>query len=169
MSTLLNSSLMSALRSRGGRLTAFLHSVVFGSAHLLATNALISAAMGTVGDSIQQNYDILMRSLEEEKEEKKNGKKGLKSDSTEGTSFSEGQGSKQSNGFNLVRSAHMTAAGLTTGVVTHYWYILLDRYLGSRRTPLVLAKKILLDQVVFSPVNLFGDFQAASFFAIHNF
>ncbi|KAH9409900.1 hypothetical protein TYRP_009646 [Tyrophagus putrescentiae] len=155
MSTLLNSSLMSALRSRGGRLTAFLHSVVFGSAHLLATNALISAAMGTVGDSIQQNYDILMRSLEEEKEEKKNGEKGLKSDSTEGTSFSEGQGSKQSNGFNLVRSAHMTAAGLTTGVVTHYWYILLDRCLGSRRTPLVLAKKILLDQVVFSPVNLF--------------
>ena len=54
---------MSALRSRGGRLTAFLHSVVFGSAHLLATNALMaSAAMGTVGDSIQQNYDILIGS-----------------------------------------------------------------------------------------------------------
>lgn len=97
--------------------------------------------MGTVGDSIQQNYDILMESLDEEKK---------------GNKKSDGEEKEKKSGFNFTRSAHMTAAGLTTGVATHYWYIFLDKYLSSRRTPLVLAKKILVDQIIFSPVNLFG-------------
>lgn len=126
----------------------FVHSVVFGSKHLLLTNALISASMGAVGDSIQQNYDLLMASFNEKKGTKKCNEEQC-NEPTKMAKFAQAQS------YDLTRTSHMTAAGLTTGVVTHYWYILLDKYLGQKRTPYVLATKILVDQIVFSPVNLF--------------
>lgn len=119
-----------------------MHSVVFGHSNLLLTNALISAGMGTIGDSIQQNYDILMHSLKKEKKV------------TDKDSATTGEEDKVD--FSVTRSLHMTMAGLTTGVATHYWYIVLDKYLSARRTPMVLAKKVLIDQIIFSPINLFG-------------
>lgn len=108
------------------RIGHFIHSRLFGRSNLLLTNSLISALMGTVGDAIQQNYDILT-------EEKKPG---------------------FDHKFNLQRSAHMTAAGFTTGLVSHYWYIYLDKFLGTRKSLYLITKKVLLDQIVFSPVNL---------------
>lgn len=122
----------------------FLHNAVFGSRHLLITNAIISASMGALGDSIQQNYDIMMSTIVKKKE---NENKDLKKEE-----------SNHAENYNLVRTTHMTAAGLTTGVVTHYWYIFLDRFLGQQRTAKVLAKKILIDQCVGSPMSLFSKF-----------
>ncbi|XP_037277165.2 mpv17-like protein 2 [Rhipicephalus microplus] len=55
--------------------------------------------------------------------------------------------------INSVRTSHMAAAGLTTGVVCHYWYVLLDRWMLGRSVRTVLLK-VLYDQVVFSPINL---------------
>ena len=133
----LSTAVFSAVRSNTGRAFKFMNGVVFGNKHLLITNALISGAMGALGDNIQQNYDALSTSLKNKK------------DSSDGES-------EKAPGYCLTRTFHMTAAGLTTGVVTHYWYILLDRFMGVRKTPFILAKKILVDQVIFSPVNLFG-------------
>lgn len=39
------------------------------------------------------------------------------------------------------------------GIVTHYWYALLDRWWQGRCVK-VIAKKVLYDQVLFSPVCL---------------
>ena len=109
-----------------GRIGHFIHSRLFGRSNLLLTNSLISALMGTVGDAIQQNYDLLTEDKEEGSDHK----------------------------FKWQRSAHMTAAGFTTGLVSHYWYIYLDKFLGTRKSFYVITKKVLLDQIIFSPVNL---------------
>ena len=66
-----------------------IHRQLFGT-HLLITNALISTGMGTLGDFMQQNFSNLSTKLKKEKD---------------------GEEVK----FNYVRSAHMSAAGLTTG------------------------------------------------------
>ncbi|OTF78044.1 mpv17-like protein [Euroglyphus maynei] len=129
------------LKTQIKRTTGFVHSVIFGHHNLLLTNALISASMGAIGDSIQQNFDILM--------DKKN------DDDDDG-----GESKKYSN----TRTIHMTTAGLSTGVLTHYWYLLLERFYGkvNRRHPVTLIKLVLLDQVLFSPVNLFVYFGTLS-------
>lgn len=142
MSSIGAKALLEALSVRYVRTTRFLHHAVFGTRNLLITNALISASMGALGDSIQQNYDILMGTMEKKKKKAKEG-----DDSTK-------EASSHQDNYNVVRTGHMTAAGLTTGVVTHYWYIFLDRFLGQQRTAKVLAKKILLDQCVGSPMSL---------------
>lgn len=111
------------------RVGNYVNCVVFGK-NLLLTNALISAGMGTTGDAIQQHYDLLRSKIKGEKNQLTNAK------------------------FNFTRSFHMTAAGLTTGVVSHYWYIYLDRFLSTRRVFDVVLKKVLYDQILFSPVNL---------------
>lgn len=52
-----------------------------------------------------------------------------------------------------VRTIHMGAAGLTTGIVSHYWYILIDIIIPGS-TVKAVVKKVLYDQILFSPVNL---------------
>jgi len=117
------------------RVGKFVHSVVFGRSNLLLTNSLISALMGTVGDAIQQHYDLLTHP-------------DIDKDSTKTNNY------VSKNGFNYVRSLHMTCAGFTTGLVSHYWYIYLDKVLGIRKNMFVITKKVLLDQIIFSPINL---------------
>lgn len=54
----------------------------------------------------------------------------------------------------LVRTVHMGAAGLTTGVISHYWYIIIDVFIpGSSFRKVII--KVLYDQILFSPINLF--------------
>lgn len=55
--------------------------------------------------------------------------------------------------WHKVRTAHMAAAGLTTGVLSHYWYILVDIFIPGSSVKCVI-KKVLYDQILFSPVNL---------------
>lgn len=136
------STISLTVRNRSVKLARFVHLVVFGSRNLLLTNALISALMGAAGDCVQQNYDIMMQSIR--KEDNKNGP------------VLDAARTDECSKYCTTRTNHMAAAGLTTGVVTHYWYILLDRYFGSKRSTVLITKKILLDQILFSPVNLFG-------------
>lgn len=53
--------------------------------------------------------------------------------------------------FNRGRTCRMSAAGGVTGVICHYWYIWLDRVLMGH-SPAIVLRKVLLDQLVFSPV-----------------
>lgn len=122
------------LQHRIGRLGRFVNGVVFGKQNLLLTNCLISTAMGALGDSVQQHYDLITARIN-----RKNHVENRKA---------------ESHVFCWKRTAHMSAAGFTTGLVSHYWYILLDKKLGSARTLGVTCKKVLWDQILFSPVNL---------------
>lgn len=78
--------------------------------------------MGALGDSIEQNYELLANNC--------------------------------NDSYDHVRTAHMTAAGVTTGVVVHHWYHHLDRFVGRGRTFKLISLKIILDQVIGSPLSL---------------
>ncbi|RWS30369.1 mpv17-like protein 2 [Leptotrombidium deliense] len=110
------------------KLSRFVNSTLFGKTNLLLTNAFISTALGAAGDCIQQQFDIVTNKCER--------RDGLE------------------NQFVWRRTFHMSCAGLTTGLVTHYWYIILDRFLGNKRCLVTITKKVLWDQIIFSPINL---------------
>ena len=94
--------------------------------------------MGALGDSIQQHYDILMH-----------GKDGNKDESLVTTT----KVSNTTTAFDWTRNMHMGAAGFTTGLISHFWYIFLDKKLGTVRSFAIITQKVLLDQIIFSPVN----------------
>ena len=119
------------------RMGKYVNSVIFGKGNLLLTNSLISTAMGALGDAIQQHYDLAT-------EEKK------KSRMSPGDRSQD----KPLPRYDWTRTGHMSAAGFTTGLVSHFWYILLDKKLGNVRRLGLVTKKVLLDQILFSPVNL---------------
>lgn len=113
----------------------YVNQVIFGRGNLLLTNCIISTAMGALGDSIQQHYDMLVNGKEDEIKDDKSIVKVSKEK------------------FDWTRNIHMSAAGFTTGLISHYWYIFLDRRLSTVKTFSIITKKVLLDQIIFSPVN----------------
>lgn len=125
---------LSAVPHHAARVARFVNQVLFGRSNLLLTNALISTAMGALGDAVQQHYDLICGRMTAKK--------------------SHEDQLPVADKFNWTRTLHMSAAGLTTGVVTHYWYILLDKRLGVLRNAKTITTKILVDQILFSPVNL---------------
>uniref|UniRef100_T1KMV7 Mpv17-like protein 2 n=1 Tax=Tetranychus urticae TaxID=32264 RepID=T1KMV7_TETUR len=100
------------------QLGKFINGTLFGRKNLMLTNCLLSTGLGSLGDGIQQYYDILTNQIKDEK--------------------------KLSTGdhkFNFIRNLHMSAAGFTTGLLTHSWYIFLDRYLGTKRCLKLITTK----------------------------
>ncbi|XP_039283689.1 mpv17-like protein 2 [Nilaparvata lugens] len=59
--------------------------------------------------------------------------------------------SESSKQWDKKRTSYMATSGLTVGVVCHYWYMFLDSKLPER-TIKVVAKKVVVDQLVFSPI-----------------
>ncbi|KAH8287145.1 hypothetical protein KR054_003831 [Drosophila jambulina] len=55
--------------------------------------------------------------------------------------------------FESTRTAHMAISGVTVGVICHYWYKMLDRRMPGRSMR-VVAKKIVLDQLICSPIYI---------------
>ena len=55
--------------------------------------------------------------------------------------------------FDKTRTMHLTLTGLSLGPCFHFWYQALDRMLPGKALS-VVAKKVLLDQIIFSPVCL---------------
>lgn len=51
------------------------------------------------------------------------------------------------------RTSHMATSGVVVGIICHYWYQMLDKYLPGRSMR-VVAKKIVLDQLICSPVYI---------------
>ena len=60
---------------------------------------------------------------------------------------------KRQSSWDPVRTRHIYCTGLAIGPCRHFWYQFLDRILPGR-TLRIVGKKVLLDQVVFSPVNI---------------
>lgn len=116
----------------------FVHKVLFGKKNLAITNTAISAVLGALGDAVVQHYDIMTHSSFYLK----------RGGAYEFKDTYKGDVPK----FNYTRTLHMTITGITTGAATHYWYVLLDKYIGVKRTFSNLVKKILLDQVLYGPV-----------------
>lgn len=92
--------------------------VAFSPKYLLFTNVCISFGLSSLGDCLEQQYEILTNELD-----KYSGK----------------------------RTAHMALSGATVGVICHYWYQFLDRWLPGR-TIRIVVQKVLLDQVICSPI-----------------
>ncbi|XP_039499319.1 mpv17-like protein 2 [Drosophila santomea] len=55
--------------------------------------------------------------------------------------------------FESTRTAHMAISGVTVGVICHYWYKMLDKRMPGRSMR-VVAKKIVLDQLICSPIYI---------------
>ncbi|XP_022218890.2 mpv17-like protein 2 [Drosophila obscura] len=55
--------------------------------------------------------------------------------------------------FDSLRTSHMATSGVTVGVICHYWYKMLDKRMPGRSMR-VVAKKIVLDQLICSPVYI---------------
>ncbi|KAH8396415.1 hypothetical protein KR222_009944, partial [Zaprionus bogoriensis] len=55
--------------------------------------------------------------------------------------------------FSGTRTSHMATSGVAVGIICHYWYQLLDKHLPGRSMR-VVAKKIVLDQLICSPVYI---------------
>jgi len=63
------------------------------------------------------------------------------------------QSAQSKHQYDLKRTCHLTLTGCTVGPCFHFWYQTLDRAFPGR-TISVIAKKVLLDQIVFSPICL---------------
>lgn len=53
--------------------------------------------------------------------------------------------------YNPTRTHHMSVSGMTIGMVCHHWYKILDRNF-PQRTLKVALKKVIIDQVIASPI-----------------
>ncbi|XP_050714500.1 mpv17-like protein 2 [Eriocheir sinensis] len=60
---------------------------------------------------------------------------------------------QRQHSWDRARTRHMTCTGVTVGALCHHWYLLLDRRLPGRSMAVVL-KKLLVDQLLFSPLCL---------------
>lgn len=67
------------------------------------------------------------------------------------------------DGWDSRRTKKMAISGVAVGVVCHFWYGFLDRKIVGH-TLGVVAKKILIDQVIGSPLSLLTFFATLSFF-----
>lgn len=55
--------------------------------------------------------------------------------------------------WDALRTSHMAVSGVSVGVICHYWYSFLDGRLPGR-TIAVVTKKVLLDQLICSPIYI---------------
>jgi len=104
----------------------------FSDRYLLATNCVICASLAGAGDLTQQLINWYRRG---------------------GSSINNVVGGSQ-KGSSIIswdRLQKQTLSGLLFGVMGHFWYQHLDRFLPGRCAATVF-KKVVIDQLVFSPV-----------------
>lgn len=61
--------------------------------------------------------------------------------------------SKELKSWDMERTKNMSISGCTVGILCHYWYQYLDARLPGR-TIKIVAKKVLIDQVICSPFTI---------------
>lgn len=71
--------------------------------------------------------------------------------------------------YSSKRGFQQALAGLSTGLSSHFWYIWLDRWMGTNRSLRIVLKKVFLDQVIMSPVNLVIYFGTLSLLEMSSF
>lgn len=104
--------------------------VAFSDKYLLYTNITLSISLSSLGDIIEQKYEIYIG--EQEKIDAK-------------------------------RTMHMAFSGASVGVLCHYWYKVLDRFIIGKSIDMV-AKKLMLDQLIFSPIMIITFFGSLALF-----
>lgn len=65
--------------------------------------------------------------------------------------------------FDPTRTSHMACSGAAVGVLCHNWYKFLDRFIVGRTFDMVV-KKLVLDQVIFSPLMIITFFASIALF-----
>ncbi|CAG4962576.1 unnamed protein product [Colias eurytheme] len=60
---------------------------------------------------------------------------------------------KDMDKYDFKRTMHMGFSGAAVGVLCHHWYKVLDRFIIGKTTDMVI-KKLLLDQLIFSPIMI---------------
>ena len=60
---------------------------------------------------------------------------------------------KRQSAWNPTRSRNVCISGSVIGPTCHFWYQLLDRVLPGK-TIKIVCKKVFLDQIIFSPINI---------------
>ncbi|KOB70734.1 Mpv17-like protein 2 [Operophtera brumata] len=119
------------IRSSGpvARLKKGIH-VAFSPKYLLYTNITVSITLSSLGDFIEQQYEIYTGYLEK---------------------------------YDIPRTVHMGCSGASIGVLCHYWYKILDKFIIGKSLDMV-AKKLLLDQLIFSPIMIVTFFGSVALF-----
>lgn len=104
--------------------------VAFNEKYLLYTNVTISLSLSSVGDAIEQGYEIFTNDLER---------------------------------YDAKRTMHMAFSGAALGVLCHNWYKILDKIIVGKSVDMV-TKKLLLDQLIFSPIMIVTFFGSLALF-----
>jgi len=99
---------------------------LFSNKNLFATNLALSFSLSGLGDWLQQLNERTKHSTTADRAAFK---------------------------WNARRTLHMsTSFGLTSGFLCHYWYIFLDRSVVGGTGLSLVARKVVYDQLIFSPV-----------------
>ncbi|XP_013190880.2 mpv17-like protein 2 [Amyelois transitella] len=69
----------------------------------------------------------------------------------------------QQANYDYKRTIHMGFSGAAVGVLCHNWYKVLDRFIVGKTTSMVV-KKLVLDQLIFSPVMIMTFFGSLALF-----
>ncbi|XP_013172551.1 PREDICTED: mpv17-like protein 2 [Papilio xuthus] len=104
--------------------------VAFSDKYLFYTNVTISVSLSSVGDLLQQSYEIY---------------------------------TKEQNNYDFKRTMHMAFSGAAVGVLCHHWYKILDKIIIGKTTDMII-KKLLLDQLIFSPIMITTFFGSVAIF-----
>ncbi len=147
--------------------------------HLFATNVTVSISLSALGDYLQQKYEHKNRAphLYQMKTN------ALPSSSTQASLHpryskiaSESQAKFTKNFdlifsgavWNLRRTGQMSISfGMTSGFLCHFWYNYLDKILPGKSLKIV-TRKILYDQILFSPVCILSCLVVASIIDQHS-
>ncbi|CAK1586040.1 unnamed protein product, partial [Parnassius mnemosyne] len=104
--------------------------VAFSDKYLLYTNVTISISLSSLGDIMEQTYEIYTKEQDE---------------------------------YDFKRTMHMAFSGAAVGVLCHHWYKVLDKVIVGKTTDMVV-KKLLLDQIIFSPIMIATFFGSVALF-----
>ncbi|CAH0729900.1 unnamed protein product, partial [Brenthis ino] len=70
---------------------------------------------------------------------------------------------KEQDKYDKKRTVHMAFSGAAVGVLCHHWYKVLDRFIIGKTFDMV-AKKLFLDQIIFSPIMIVTFFGSLALF-----
>ncbi|KAJ0178186.1 hypothetical protein K1T71_006009 [Dendrolimus kikuchii] len=104
--------------------------VAFSDKFLFFTNVTISVSLSSLGDIMEQSYEVYTGSVEK---------------------------------YDAKRTMHMAFSGAAVGVLCHHWYKILDKFIIGKTLDMV-AKKLFLDQMVFSPIMIVTFFGSVALF-----
>ncbi|XP_033636457.1 mpv17-like protein 2 isoform X2 [Asterias rubens] len=118
---------------------------MFSPKYLLVTNTVSSGLLLSLGDVLQQ--------CNERRIARKNVLLKVNAASATGTVDHIGSDNVGTPvpAFNWTRTGRMLTIGILLGPLNHYWYLGLDRFLPGIKGR-TIAKKILLDEIIASPV-----------------